>query len=84
MAMLIRGLVLYLKKSKLGEDVNLAAKLGNKWYLQIHEAILHCSSCGKKLTEKDVKINTQKCGLLCAGCWAKKMGKHVEKHPISD
>jgi bifunctional DNA-binding transcriptional regulator/antitoxin component of YhaV-PrlF toxin-antitoxin module len=81
--LLVRGLILHLQESKLEEDLKLAAKLKNKWYLKIYE-ITACNGCGKMLAEKDVKINTSKYGLLCADCWAKKMGEFVEKHPISD
>jgi metal-responsive CopG/Arc/MetJ family transcriptional regulator len=43
-----------------------------------------CSACKKKLGEDDVRIDTPKYGMLCARCWAEKMGEFVEKHPISD
>jgi len=81
--LLVKGLILHLQESTLEEDLKLATKLKNKWYLKIYEATM-CNGCGKTLAEKDVKINTPKYGLLCADCWAKKTGKFVEKHPVLD
>jgi len=61
-----------------------AAVRKNRTAMQTVVVQTACSLCKKKLGEGDVRIETPKYGVLCARCWAEKMGEYVEKHPISD